>query len=65
MHVENKLVEFVTVGEQEYLEVIEEYKEEVLVHPGHSVRPNRSVQFLGHSVSSVIRNLGPIGLCKK
>ena len=36
-----------------------------LPHPGHSVRPNRSVRFLGHSVSSVIRNLGPIGLCKK
>ena len=31
MHVENELVEFVTVGEQEYEEVIEEYEEEVLV----------------------------------
>ena len=31
MHVENELVEFVTVGEQEYEEVIEEYKEEVLI----------------------------------
>ena len=31
MHVENELVEFVTVGEQEYKEVIEEYKEEVLI----------------------------------
>ena len=31
MHVENELVEFVTTGEQEYEEVIEEYKEEVLV----------------------------------
>ena len=30
MHVENKLVEFVTMGEQEYEEVIEEYEEEVL-----------------------------------
>ena len=30
MHVENELVEFVTEGEQEYEEVIEEY-EEVLV----------------------------------
>ena len=31
MHVENELLEFVTVGEQEYEEVIEEYEEEVLV----------------------------------
>jgi len=31
MHVENELVEFMTAGEQEYEEVIEEYKEEVLV----------------------------------
>ena len=31
MHVENELVEFVTAEEQEYEEVIEEYKEEVLV----------------------------------
>ena len=30
MHVENELVEFVTAGEQEYEEVIEEY-EEILV----------------------------------
>ena len=32
MHVENELVEFVTAGEQEYEEVIEEYEEEVLIH---------------------------------
>ena len=31
MHIENALVEFVTVEEQEYEEVIEEYEEEVLV----------------------------------
>ena len=31
MQVENELVEFMTVGEQEYEEVIEEYEEEVLV----------------------------------
>ena len=31
MDVENELVEFVTAGEQEYEEVIEEYEEEVLV----------------------------------
>jgi hypothetical protein len=30
MHIENELVEFVTAGQQEYDEVIEEY-EEVLV----------------------------------
>ena len=34
MHVENELVEFVTIGEQEYKEVIEEYEEEVLMHEG-------------------------------
>ena len=31
MHVENELEEFMTEGEQEYEEVIEEYEEEVLV----------------------------------
>ena len=31
MHVENELVEFMTTGEQEYEEVIEEYEEEILV----------------------------------
>ena len=31
MHVDNELVEFMTAGEQEYEEVIEEYEEEVLV----------------------------------
>ena len=31
MHVDNELVEFVTVGRQEYEEVIEEYEEEILV----------------------------------
>ena len=31
MHVENELVEFVTVGEQEYEEVIEEYEEEIFI----------------------------------
>ena len=34
MHVDNELVEFVPVGEQEYEEVIEEYKEEILVQEG-------------------------------
>ena len=31
MHAENELVEFVTEGEQEYEEMIEEYEEEILV----------------------------------
>ena len=31
MHVENELVEFVTEGEQEYEEVIEEYEEKIFV----------------------------------
>ena len=34
MHVDNELVEFMTTGEQEYEEVIEEYEEEVLVQEG-------------------------------
>ena len=39
MHVENELVEFVTTEEQEYEEVIEEYKEEVLVQEEASEPP--------------------------
>ena len=31
MHVDNELVEFVTADEPEYEEIIEEYKEEILV----------------------------------
>ena len=34
MHVDNELVEFVTTGEQEYGEIIEEYEEEILVQEG-------------------------------
>ena len=34
MHVDNELVEFVTSGEQEYEEIIEEYEEEILVQEG-------------------------------
>ena len=34
MHVDNELVEFMTVGEQEYEEEIEEYEEEILVQEG-------------------------------
>ena len=34
MHIENELVEFMTAGEQEYEEVIEEYEEEVLIQEG-------------------------------
>jgi hypothetical protein len=31
MHVENELVEFVTAGDQQYEEIVEEYEEEILV----------------------------------
>jgi hypothetical protein len=31
MHVDNDLVEFVTVDDQEYEEIIEEYEEEIFV----------------------------------
>jgi hypothetical protein len=31
MHVENDLVEFVTIDDQEYEEIVEEYKEEILM----------------------------------
>ena len=32
MYVDNELVEFVTAGEQEYEEVIEEYEEKILIY---------------------------------
>ena len=34
MHVDNELVEFVPMGEQDYEEIIEEYEEKVLVQEG-------------------------------
>ena len=34
MHVDHELVEFMSVDEQEYEEVIEEYEEEILVQEG-------------------------------
>ena len=34
MHVDNELVEFVHVFEQDYKEIIEEYEEEILVQEG-------------------------------
>ena len=34
MHVDNELAEFVPVGEQEFEEIIKEYKEEILVQEG-------------------------------
>ena len=34
MHVDNELVEFVPMGEQEYEEIIEEYEKEILVQEG-------------------------------
>ena len=36
IHVDNELVEYVPVGEQEYEEIIEEYEEEILVQEGAS-----------------------------
>ena len=36
MHVDHELVEFVSIDEQEYDEVIEEYEEEILVQEGAS-----------------------------
>ena len=34
MHVDNELVEFMPVGEQEFEEIIEEYEEEILIQEG-------------------------------
>ena len=34
MHVDNELVEFVPMDEQEFEEIIEEYEEEILVQEG-------------------------------
>ena len=34
MHIDHELVEFMTVDEQEYEEVIEEYEEEILMQEG-------------------------------
>ena len=34
MHVDHELVEFVPVDEQDYEEIIEEYKEEILIQEG-------------------------------
>ena len=34
MHVDNELVEFVPVDEQDYEEIIKEYEEEVLIQEG-------------------------------
>ena len=39
MHVENTLVEFMTEGEKEYEEVIEEYEEEILMQEEVSELP--------------------------
>ena len=36
MHVDHEFVDFVPVDEQDYEEVIEEYKEEILVREGAS-----------------------------
>ena len=34
MRVDNELVEFVPMGEQEYEEIIEEYEEEIVIQEG-------------------------------
>ena len=39
MHVDNELVEFMTAGEQEYEEVIEEYEDEILIQEGATKPP--------------------------
>jgi hypothetical protein len=39
MHIENELVEYVTPGDQEYEEIVEEYEEEVLVQEEFSEPP--------------------------
>jgi hypothetical protein len=39
MHVENESVEYVTPGDQEYEEIIEEYEEEVLIQEEFSEPP--------------------------
>ena len=43
MYVENELVEFMTTGEQEYEEVIEEYEEEVLIQEEASEPPTTDI----------------------
>jgi DNA-directed RNA polymerase subunit H (RpoH/RPB5) len=44
MHIENELVEFVTIGEQEYDEVIEEYVEEAQELPWTDTADTAPVQ---------------------
>ena len=39
MHLDNELVEFMTAGEQEYDEVIDEYEEEILMQEDVSEPP--------------------------
>ena len=43
IHIENALVEFVTVGEQEYEKVIEEYEKEVFVQEEASEPPTTDI----------------------
>ena len=47
MHVDNELVEFVPMSEQEFEEIIEEYEEEILVQEGAS-EPSVA-DFIGNS----------------
>ena len=62
MHVENELVEFVTAGEQEYEEVIEEYEEKVLVReeapqpPTTNIADNPLVQGKPRCITFILNN---------
>ena len=62
MHVKNELVGFVTAGEQEYEEVIEEYEEEVLVWeeapqpPTTNIADNPPVQGKPRCITLILNN---------
>ena len=62
MHVENALVEFMTAGEQEYEEVIKEYKEEVFVQeeasepPTTDIADNSSAQGKPRCITLILNN---------
>ena len=53
MHVDNELIEFVHVGEQEFEEIIEEYEEEILVQEG------APESFVADFVDTRLPNAGP------
>ena len=57
MLVYNELVEFVTAGEPEYEEIIEEYEEEVLVQEGASEPPSADFADTRLSKASPVHNI--------